>query len=319
MVKFKTSLKTGDIFYKILRTVFLIGICYLFLFPILYSVSLAIRHPNTVNDPSIIWIPKSISFESIKMALKLMHYGESLLLTFVMTFFSTIGTVLSCALVGYGLSRFKFKTKPFLWAIVILMIVLPPQLLTIPQFLNYRYFDFGGLLKILAPVTGIESINLTNGNVSVLTFIIPSFFASGLKSGLFIFIFRQFFSGMHREIEEAARVDGCNALGIFIKMALPLSIPAVTTVTLFSVVWHWNEYYSSTIYFLGDVKPISVMLKNLSSLLLSDNSALIMQSADLLRTYIAAGTLLTILPLLIFYVFTQRYFVESIESTGLVG
>lgn len=319
MKRFKKSLNTGTIAFKLLRLIFLIGVCYLFLFPILYLVSLALRHPNTVNDPSIIWLPKVISFESIKKSMQLMHYGKSIFLTFIMVFFSTLGSVISCSMVGYGLSRFKFKTRPILWVVVILMIVLPPQLLTIPQFLNYRYFNLGGILTLLSPITNVESINLTNGNIAVLTFIIPSFFASGLKNGFFIFIFRQFFSGMHRELEEAARVDGCNAFRIFVKIALPLSVPAIVTVILYSVVWHWNEYYTSTIYFLGEVKPISVMLKNLSSYILSDNSALILQSSVLLRTYLAAGALLTILPLLIFYIFTQRYFVESIESTGLVG
>ena len=125
--------------------------------------------------------------------------------------------------------------------------------------------------------------------------------------------------GMKKELEEAARVDGCNAATIFIKIALPLSVPAIITVILYSVIWYWNEYYTATIYFLGDVKPISVMLKNLSSMLLTDNVSFVMQSTQLLRTYLAAGALLAVIPPLVLYIFTQRYFVESIENTGLVG
>ena len=318
MRKFK-SLKAGDVIYRFFRLLLLIGICYLFLFPVLYLVSLALRHPSTVNDPSIIWLPKVLSLESIKKSAELMKYGKSLTLTLVITVFSTLGTVLSCAMTGYALARFKFKTRPLLFAIVILMIVVPPQLLMIPQFLNYRYFTFGGLLTLLKPITGLESINLTNGNTAVLTYIVPALFASGLRAGIFIFIFRQFFSGMQKSLEEAARVDGCNAFGIFIKIALPLSVPIIITVILYSVIWHWNEYYTSTIYFLGDVKPISVMLKNLSASLTTDNTSFVMQSKDLLRTYLAGGALLAIIPPLVLYVFTQKYFVESIENTGLVG
>lgn len=305
--------------YKIFRTVLLIGICYLFMFPILYIVSLAVRDPSTANDPSIIWLPKEMSLKSISKAFELMEYGPSVVLTLVITVFGTLGTLISCSMVGYGLARFKFKTKPILFTIVILMIVIPPQLLLIPQFLNYRYFTLGGILSLLKPLTGVDSINLTNGNSAVLTYIIPAFCASGLRAGLFIFIFRQFFSGMHRELEEAARVDGCNAFGIYLRIAMPLSVPVIITVLLYSVIWHWNEYYTSTIYFMGDVKPVAVMLRNLASALATDNTDFVMHSAQLMRTYLAAGCLLTIIPPLILYIFTQRYFVESIETTGLTG
>lgn len=314
-----SKIKAGNIVFRILRAVLLIGICYLFIFPILYIVSLAVRDPSTVNDPSIIWLPKELSLSSIGKAFELMKYGKSLTLTLVITVFGTLGTLISCSMVGYGLARFKFKTRNLLFVIVILMIVVPPQLLLVPQFLNYRYFTFGGIMTLLKPVTGIDSINLTDGNSAVLTYIFPAMFASGLRAGLFIFIFRQFFSGMHKEIEEAAKIDGCNAFQIFVKIALPLSVPVFITVMLYSVIWHWNEYYTSTVYFLGDVKPLSVMLRDLSSALQNDNKDFVMHSAQLLRTYLAAGALLTIIPPLILYVFTQKYFVESIETTGITG
>ena len=318
-MRIKNSLHPGNILFKIFRLVFLIGISYLFLFPVLYMLSLSVRHPGTVDDPSIIWLPKAFSLASIQKAAELMKYKESLKLTFTTTFFSTICALFSCSMVGYGLARFDFKMKKLLFGIVILMIVVPPQLLMIPQFINYRYFTIGGLLTLLKPITGVANINLVQGNSAVLTFILPALFASGLRAGLFIFMFRQFFGGMHKELEEAARIDGCNAFQIYYRIALPLSKPAIITVTLYSIIWHWNEYYTSSIYFLGDVKPLSVMLGNLSESLLMSDASLLLQSAALLRTYLAAGALLTILPVLLFYIFAQRYFVESIENTGLVG
>lgn len=319
-MKKSKNILSGKVPYKIFRFFLLLGICYLFVFPILYLVSLAVRSPESVNDPSVIWLPKELSLESFKKAFELLKYKDSVITTLCITVFSTIGTVVSCAMTGYGLSRFEFKTKKLLFVFMLLMIVVPSQLLMIPQFLNYRYFDFLGLLKLLYPITNVESINLTAGNSAVLTFILPACFATGLRGGLFVFIFRQFFLGMRKELEEAARVDGCNAFMIFWRIAMPLSIPVIITVILYSVIWHWNEYYTSTIYFLGDVKPISVMLKELSSNLLNDNVTMFgMASKDLMRTYLAAGALLTVCPPLILYVFTQRYFVESIENTGIVG
>lgn len=303
---------------KILRFLLFVGICYIFLFPVLYMISVAVRSPETVNDPSIVWIPRGISFDSIKTAVSILEYPRAITTTALIALGGTLGSLVSCALVGYGFARFNFKEKNIAFALVILTIIVPPQTVLISSFINYRNFDFFGILSLLHLIipsvpSGVALIN------TAWTFIIPAFFAVGLRSGLYIYIFRQFFAGMPKDLEEAAMIDGCNAFRTFVQVMLPLAKSAIITVLLFSFVWHWNDYVQSSMYFSSN-QPISVMLNQMQSLLQDAKLFdVVTNTPDEIRTFLQAGCLLTILPPLILYIFTQRFFTESIERTGIVG
>lgn len=306
------------ILWKVFRFFLLLGICYIFLFPVLYMISIAVRGPDTVNDPSIVWIPREISLSSIKTATEILEYPRAITATLILSVGGTIGSLISCSLVGYGFARFNFKEKGFLFALVILTIIVPPQTTIISSFINYRNFDFFGITKLLHLIIPDipSSISLVN---TVWTFILPAFFASGLRAGLFIFIFRQFFAGMPKDLEEAAWIDGCGTFRTFVQVMLPLAKSAFITVLLFSFVWHWNDYVQSSMYFNAN-QPISVMLNQMQSLLQDAKIFdVVTNTPDEIRTYLQAGCLLTILPPLILYIFTQRLFTESIERTGIVG
>ncbi len=313
----------------IARTVLIIGMAYVFLFPVLYLVSMSLRDAATVSDPSIVWVPKVLSVESIQKAWDVMDFTNAALLSLVIAVFSTLGTCISCSLVGYGLSRFKFAEKNILFFIVILMIIVPPYTVLIPSFMNFRFFDLLGIMRLFTSDAFPGYINLTDTTPwveglpflsnAIFTFVLPSLFASGLRSGLFIFIFRQNFLGMPKDLEEAACIDGCSPMGTFIKVIAPLAKSSFITVLLFSFVWHWNEYNSSAVYFLGEVKPASVMLNTLKNSLFQTNPEFITLSGDVVRTYLSAGALLVIVPPLLLYIFAQKHFTESIERTGIVG
>lgn len=300
---------------KIFRTLFLIGLCYLFLFPIFYMVVTAFQDPALVNDPTSIWIPKKLSLDAIKAATEYMQYGRSIIITLEMTVFSTLATLCSCSLAGYALARFKFAGKGIVMAVVFLLIVIPPQTLLSANYVNFRYFDFGGLLKLLAPVTGKENYYLLD---SPLTFVLPALFCAGLKSGLFIFIFKQFFGGLPKEMEEAACIDGCGVFMTYFRVMVPLAVPAFVTVMLFSFIWHWNDYYTSSMYFTSGVAPLSVMLSKFQTMV---NNGQIGENITMFqsRMYLQAAALLVCFPPLILYAFTQKYFTESISRTGIVG
>lgn len=307
-----------SIIWKIFRFFLLIGICYIFLFPVLYMISVAVRSPDTVNDPSIVWIPRGISFGSIKTAIEILEYPRAITTTAVIAIGSTVASLISCTLVGYGFARYNFKEKGFMFAMVLLTIIVPPQTTIISSFINYRNFDFFGIMKLLHAVIPAVPAQISLIN-TVWTFILPALFASGLRSGLFIFIFRQFFAGMPKDLEEAAMIDGCGAFRTFISIMLPLAKSALITVLLFSFVWHWNDYFQSSMYF-NDNQPVSVMLNQMQSLLQDAKIFnVVTNTPDEIRTYLQAGCLLTILPPLILYIFTQRFFTESIERTGIVG
>lgn len=295
----------------LVRFFFIIGLCYLFLFPVFYMISTALQSPESANDPSVIWLPKELSLETIKATMEILNYTKSTLLTAVIAVGSTLGSVVSCGMAGYGFARFKFAEKKILFLFVILMIIVPPQTMLMSSYVNFRFFDFGGLLRPF----GVE-LNLLN---TPWVFILPSFFASGLRAGLFIFIFRQFFMGLPGELEEAARVDGSGYIRTFVRIMVPLAVPSIVTVTLFSFIWHWNDYYSSAMYFNQEVRPISVMLSELQNLLKNADMMDRSMSQYQVRMYMQAGALLTILPPLAIYIVLQKYFTESIERSGIVG
>jgi len=305
--------KTQSFFFKFFRLLFIIGLCYLFLFPLLYMIVTAFQSPETVSDPSIIWVPKQLSMTGLSGAWSYLNFKNAAPLTLIITIFGTLASIVSCAMVGYGFARFEFPLKNVVFILVVLTIVVPPQTIIMSTYLNYGAFDFGGIFKIF----GIQPVNLLN---TAWVFVLPAIFSSGLRNGLYIFIFRQFFAGQPKDLEEAARIDGCGPFKTFLRIMVPLAGPAFVTVLLFSIVWHWNDYYSSSIYFVNDVKPISVMLNNLSAALTMGG---IIERANTtayeVRMYLMGGALLTILPPLLLYCFAQKFFTESIERTGLVG
>ncbi len=296
----------------IIRTLFIIGLCYLFLFPVVYMIITALQDPAFANDPSSIWIPKKFSLVAIKGAMEAMNFWPSLSITARISIFSTVASLFSCSLAGYGLARFKLPGKKIVMALLFLTILVPPQLLLTAQYVNFRYFDFGGLLKLL----GIGNFSILNSEFS---FVLPAIFANGLRGGLFIFIFKQFFEGLPKDLEEAGKIDGSGTFRTYYSIMLPLAVPAFITVLLFSFIWHWNDYYSAAVYFTGDARPLTVMLNGLQEALEHGSTIAGDATAMESRMFLQAGALLTILPPLVIYVFTQKYFTEGIERTGIVG
>ena len=304
------------IIIQIFAYMFIVGMTYVFLFPVIYMISVSFRDPLSVYDPGIVWLPRALSTESIRITLVVMNYWTALSTTVIMSLGSTAASLMSCILVGYGLARYRFKGGTLVFILVIVTIIVPPLTTINASFINFRYFDIFGLLKLLAPVTGTDHINLLD---TPWPMILPSMFGMGIRSGLYIFIFRQFFAGMPKDLEEAAKVDGCRSFGIFLKVMLPLARPAVITVVLFSFIWNWNDYFLSSTYNM-DARTLSGALQGLQSML--TQSGVFAQShipPALMRTYLQAGALLMVTPPLILYIFAQRYFTESIENTGIVG
>jgi len=306
--------KLNKFSWSIIRFIIIIGLGYVFMFPILYMISIAFRSPELINDPSVIWIPRSLSLQSIKETMELMDYKNSISKSLIISITSTVCTVISCAFVGYGFARFDFYEKKLAFALVILTIIVPPQMTLISSYTNFRHFSLFGIMDIASIFTNEPiSVNLLD---TPWTFILPSIFASGLRGGFFIFIYRSFFTGMPKELEEAANIDGCGPLKTFFSVMLPLAKPSIIIVLLFSLVWHWNDITLSSMYYMNEM-PLSVMLSNLKTLI--GNTGIKIVSEDMVRTYMQAGCLLTITPPLILFIIAQKQFTESIERSGIVG
>lgn len=293
----------------------IITMSYLFMFPLYYMLVVSFQRPDLAVDPTSVYVPKAFSTEAYKIAFKQLDYKNSALLSLIISVLSTVLTAISCSLTGYAFARFEFKGKKIAFLFVMLLIVIPPQQIIVPQYLMYKSFNFGGLLSLF----GVE-LNLLN---TPFVFVLPSMFAVGLKAGIFIFIFRQFFLGQPRELEEAAKIDGCGALQTFIKVMAPLAKPAFVVVIMLCIIWHWNDYYSSSMFFIDKIKPVMVCLERLRQNVAEIGSLPGLPKGNytpvILRMYLQAGVVLTITPPLFLYVFMQRQFVESIDRTGIVG
>jgi multiple sugar transport system permease protein len=284
----------------------------LFLFPIFYVLLGAFSTPDSLMNPNVVWIPGEFTLNNFAEAVEEIRFFEAAGISLTNTVLGTLASLVSCMLVGYGFARYEFAEKKIAFALVILTIIIPPQTMLITQFLQYKSFDFGGILGLFG-----TSINLLDTSW---VFILPALFAAGLRNGLFIFIFRQFFLGLPKDLEEAAWVDGCNPLRTFVSIILPSSGPGIVTVTLFSFVWHWNDYYYSAMLYTTKLKALIPMMQSIKGSLQTDISdggtaGLALSSRGILS---AAGILTIIVPLVL-YLFLQRHFVESIERTGIVG
>lgn len=307
--------KTTKFIGKICKYAILILLSYQLLYPILYIISMSIRKPMDAYDPSIIWIPKNLSVTGFIDAFKAMKYLSALKTSVILGVGSAIFDVGSCALAGYGFARYKFPGKNILFACVIFTLIVPAQTIILPSYLNMKYFDMGGLLKIVSKVFGTPpSINLIG---SYWSFYLPSLFGAGIRSGLYIYIFKQFFESMSSSLEEAAYVDGSGPLRTFLHIMLPNAKNAIISVFLFSFVWHFNDYYLVK-QFLGTTKRTLIVA--LSSLRVDLSSYIGGQTEfDPLRilTRMQAGCLLAIIPLFVLFLITQKYFTDSIEHMGI--
>ncbi|WP_420800389.1 carbohydrate ABC transporter permease [Paenibacillus piscarius] len=300
--------------WSFVRLTLIAGLSFVILYPVLQKISTAFKDKSDLYSPIVVWLPEHYTLDNFVKAIGIMDYWQALLNTFTLSALTTLLTAMSCALAGYGFARLKFKGSQLLFACVILTILVPPITILIPVYLNLKDFSLMGLIPLL---TGGKSINLLN---TYWPFILTSATANSLKAGLYIFIFRQFFRGIPKEVEEAAYIDGAGVGKTFFRIMLPNAIPSIVTVLLFSFVWQWNDSFFTTTY-LTSSKVMATQLGSLPynlQILLEDGAN---SKADpfYLSMVQDTGILLAILPLMIIYLFVQRYFVESIERTGIVG
>ena len=189
-------------------------------------------------------------------------------------------------------------------------------MMMLPIFMNYSKLDFLGILGLIDTLTGVDiRPNVLN---SVWTFYLPAVLGVGIRSGIIIYIYIQFFKGLPKELEEAAWIDGAGPLKTYIRIALPSSGVVITTVTVFSLIWHWNDYSLSSMYLYAEKWPVAVMLSEINTP--EAMGTLRLDGSDPLRIAIMmSGCLMFVIPILIVYLFLQKKFVKSIDRVGITG
>lgn len=299
---------------KIFRFFLIIGLSFVILFPMIYMLSMSFRPMSDLFDPSIVWIPRNFTLDNFSAAWRNMQYLQSFVTTLLIAGVSSFLQTASCCIISYGFARFQFREKNFLFAMVLLTIIVPPQVTLIPLYLMFKNFGIPFIGTQLEDLFGVYmTVNLIDNPV---LFYMQALLGMGIRSGLYIFILRHFFSGFPLELEEAAEIDGCSPFGTFLRVILPNAGSMLLTVTLFSIVWYWNDYfYTST--FLGESQTLAVALSFLRVNLAAEMG--VVNNVFESTAQMQAGCLIFILPLLVVYIILQRYFTQGIERSGIVG
>lgn len=302
---------------KLAVTIILLGLSYVILYPLIYCISQAIRLPADMYDPTVIYIPKHFTMQNFKDAWSFLEYPRIFMNTLNVSLWPTLLQLVMCAFAGYGFARFKFKGKGILFALSLLTFIVPPQTISVTMYTTFRYYDpffvCSGLN--LVGVLPEPFIDITDTLWSIM---LPALFASGLKSGLFIFVYRQFFRGFPKELEEAAYIDGCGSLQTYFRILVPNTAPAFVTVFLLSLVWYYNDYYTVPL-FLPQSEVLSTSLSDMYLNMTTVGGLYAGVDELLIYPIWRAGIILYILPLLTIFLVFQRKFTESIARTGIVG
>lgn len=273
-------------------------VSYLYLQPFFYMISTMLKSLGDLLDPTVQWIPRTVDWSNLANALKGLKYLESLMHSLTLAVVPSLIAVLVCALTGYALARLQFPGKRLFMVLIFITFLIPPQLIIIPLYVIYSKLGW---------------LN------SPFVFIVPALFGQGIKSALFIIIFRQFFLSLPKALEEAAMIDGASLFRLFFRIILPLSVPACLVVFLFSFVWHWNEGYLASMFLSQDFTPLSTRLANLETEIFGQAPSMEMLALNpVTEGTKMAGAFLIVFPPLLVYMIAQKWFVEGVERTGLV-
>lgn len=235
----------------------LIGISYVVLFPYISKIAGSFMSREDFVDVMVKLIPKYPTLDTYKAIINDNEYFKALFNTTTLSLLCGIAQMLTCAVVGYGLSKFKFKGRNILFFAVIFTMVIPHETLQMSMFMKFRYFDIWGIYGFIAKTFGL-STEATPAIANLLNTYWPlgilSFTGLAFKNGLYIFIMRQYFKGVPDELEEAAYVDGAGVIKTFIRIILPMSVPMLVTIFMFAFSWQWTDEFYTGLFFTDKTK-----------------------------------------------------------------
>lgn len=297
--------------FVICRSLLVIGISYVILYPLVVKLSVSLMSAADLKDPMVKWFAKSPTFTNFSHATEVMEYGKAFLNTFILTVIVTLLQVLSCTLAAYGYARLKFKFSGILFALTIFTLVVPPSTYMISSYMQFRFFDPLGIVTLIKGDSGILN--------SYLPFVLKAVTASGIRCGLYIYIMRQFFRGLPKELEEASMIDGAGTVKTFFSVILPNSKTSLMTIAMFSFVWQWNDDYFTSLL-APDMKFLTTGLGNLQNeLFLAAGGGATQLDPLQVSSWLNAGALITIIPIILLFVISQKYFVQGMEHSGITG
>ena len=291
------------------KLVIIVGICYVILGPVIGIISSSFFSDSDSYNPMVYLIPQEPTLERYKIAIEYLNYGKTMTASLLYSLTLMLVQVFICSMVGYGFARYKFPLKNLLFGCVVVMIVIPIHTIMLPLYMTFAKFDVFGIIE----ATGGSAVNLLSTPIPMY---IMTFFGCGLRSGLYIYIFNQFFRGLPKEIEEAAFVDGAGTWYTYFRIMLVNAIPSVITVAIFSMVWQYNDTFYARLFVISDELVIS---KKISTIEASISNVEKILDPKILELFLDAGIVLVMIPIIIIYVALQKQFIEGVERSGIVG
>ena len=317
----------------IFRLVLLVGISYVVLFPFISKVAGSFMSPDDFVDVTVRLIPKNFTLDIYKAVLFELDYWEAFVNTLIISLLCGLLQTFICCLIGYGLAKFRFKGNTLVMLAVILTMIVPHQTLQLSMFMHFRYFDILGILSFLSGgasvgvlpdsvnevLAGIQIINLPDHGFALTNTYWPLAILSvtglAFKNGLYIFMLRQFFTGVPDALEESAYIDGSGVFRTFFTIILPLSIPMMVTVFLFAFCWQWMDDFYTELFFTTSKITLMPDIVEIPTSLKTDYAGQNMYYTAIRNT---CG-LCIIAPLVILYCFGQNFLVQGIERSGLTA
>ena len=290
----------------------MIGISYVILYPLLAKLSITFMDKSDLQDLTVKWIPRHFTLHNIKTVAQILDYGNTAFKTFLVCALVSVLQIASCTLAAYGLARFRFRGRQIIFMLVIGTLLIPPQTYMVTLLTQFQSFDFLGIIKLLTAGKGINVLN------TFWPFVLTAVTGMGIRSGLFIFLTRQTFRGMPKELEEAAKVDGANVLRTFVSVMLPNVKSTVLVCFILTFVWQWNDTFYVAIY-ASELGLMAQKLESLSVLVTTYLGGWSTVSDSYTGLLVSVGYLMGMLPLLILFLFCQKFFIQGIERTGIVG
>ena len=330
--RIKLKLKASNTWIKVIVNIFrfilMLGVSYVIIFPFISMIAGSFMTFEDYSSPLVALIPTKPTVEIYRAVFVDNQYVDAFVNTLVISLISAFLQTLVACLVGYGLAKFKFKGNKAVMIAVVITMIIPHFALDTQMKWHFTNFDFFNLHYI-----GTSGpISMIFGNVLELTdsywpLVLMSVTGLAFKNALYIYLMRQFFKGVPDELEESAYVDGANTLRTFFQIIIPLSIPMMITIFLFSFSWQWTDTFytdlcfpdgsQSQTYFMADVVKIPKLLPSLEEAYGKYSGD--PRMADYLRAIANTAGMMAIAPLIIVYLFCQRYLVQGIERSGLVG
>ena len=298
--RMKTKVTRG--IWSVFRFVLIFGLCFIILYPFIVKILAACMSPEDLLDSTVKFVPKNWSSYYWKFAWERLDIMKSGGLSLCISIISAVIQVIVSTMVGYGLARFKFKGRNLAFMMVIIILLVPAQVYSIPQYLNFRYFGIGDL-----------NVNLID---SVAPIWILSLGCLSVKQCLYIYLIREFFKDLPRDLENAAYVDGASIGRTFFSIVLPNAKNMMITVFLFAFCWQWTDTEFSSLYFTS--KTTLAMRPIVGSYMVIKGQ---LSSIDPFGTSIAraAATIIIIIPIVILSAFCQKFLVRSISRSGMAN